>query len=154
LFIVVVRLTFDFLEKPQIEIFYFLFKIIHRKKNESAAKFAERENNSRSDGGEKSFQKSNVERAREKFLSLKSFGFAVQIRQNYFDVAAKFPDNLPARAARRRQIIGVGDDADSFKFARAFRNGFENRHALGAHRQTVGSVFDVAAGKNFAAFCE
>ena len=48
------------------------------------------------------------------------FRLALQVAENHFSVAAKFPDNLPAGAARRRELFGVGDDRDRVETALAF----------------------------------
>jgi hypothetical protein len=71
-----------------------------------------------------------------KARSSEKFPLAVQIRHQNFDIAAKFPDDLPARAARRRERVSVGDDADFCDFfCRADRLKIATRS--GAHRQTV-----------------
>ena len=70
----------------------------------------------------------------------------VEIREHDFDVAGKLPQDLPARAARRRRVCRVGDDGDAAKVAMAVGQRLEHRHALGADRQAVGGVLDVAAG--------
>ena len=62
------------------------------------------------------------------------------------EVAAELPENLTAGAARRRRRFGVGDDRDAREDAVAFRQRLEHRDALGADRQAVGRVLDVAAG--------
>src|SRR5277367_6008487 len=91
-----------------------------------------------------------VERLWKKIVHPQRFCFAIQIRENHWDIAAKLPDQLAARTAGRRQRIRIGDDGDSVKIALALAHGFENRDALGANRQTIGRVFDVAAAKNSA----
>lgn len=78
------------------------------------------------------------------------FGLAAWIDQEYFDVAAKFPKNLAACAAGRCEFIGIGRDGDPAKSPHAFRNRLENSDALGAQRQAVSRVLDVAAGVNAA----
>ena len=70
----------------------------------------------------------------------------VQVGKNHFEVPAELPQHLPARAARRRRPIGVGDNGDAPERSMAFGDGFEDRNALGAHREPVGGVLDVRAG--------
>ena len=68
------------------------------------------------------------------------------------NVAAEFPDDLAAGAAGRRQGIGIGDDGDGVEAVFAFRDGFEDRDALGAAGEAVAGVFDVAAGVDSSGF--
>ena len=77
---------------------------------------------------------------------MEGFGLAVQVGQHQFDIAAELPEDLPAGAAGRRQHVGIGGHRDAAELARAFGDGFEDGHALGAEGQAVGGVFDVAAG--------
>ena len=71
---------------------------------------------------------------------------ASQVGQHDLDVAGELPENLTARAARRRRRLGVGHDRNAAKAAMALGERLEHRDALGAHRQAVGGVLDVAAG--------
>jgi len=70
----------------------------------------------------------------------------MQIGEDDLEVAAEFPQDLAARAARRSGGFGIGDDGDAREAAVAFRQRFEHGDALGADRQTIGGIFDVAAG--------
>jgi hypothetical protein len=74
------------------------------------------------------------------------FGLPLQIRQHNLHVPAEFPEDLPARAAWWRERVGIGNNSHARKSPRAFRHGLEDRHALRAERQPLGSVLDVAAG--------
>ena len=57
----------------------------------------------------------------------------------------KFGDDLAARAARRARQLAVCDDGECRKASDARSDGAEDGGALGAVRQAVGGVFDVAA---------
>jgi hypothetical protein len=70
---------------------------------------------------------------------------AVKIRENHLEVAAELPHDLPAGAAWRRRLLGVGDDRDSSEGTVTFRESLEDGYALGAERQPVGRVLDIAA---------
>ena len=96
-----------------------------------------------------------VEGAREQVQRAFAFDSAVKIGEDYGDVAAKFPDDLAARAAGRRERIRVGDDSDGVEFMRAFAFGesLENGDAFGAKGEAVAGVFDVAARKDASGFC-
>src|SRR3984893_13658720 len=78
--------------------------------------------------------------------------FPFQVGEDNLRVAAKFPDNLPASSARRRERISVGHDGHGVEPALAFGDCLENRDALGAQRQAVGGVLHIAAGENSARF--
>jgi hypothetical protein len=62
-------------------------------------------------------------------------------------IGRKFPDHLPACAARRR---GAGTAA-RYGYGRetlpAGRDGGANRHAFSTHAQAVAGVLDIAAGE-------
>src|SRR5262249_5293545 len=83
---------------------------------------------------------------RKEVFQLVDFGFAARIHEGDFDIAAKLPEDLAARAARRSEAIGIGGDGDAAELADAFADGFEDGDALGADGEAVGGVFDVAAG--------
>jgi hypothetical protein len=70
----------------------------------------------------------------------------VQVRKHQFHIAAELPEDLAASAAGRRQRIGVGHHGHAPELARAFGDGFEDGHALGAEGQAVAGVLDIAAG--------
>src|ERR1043166_2559985 len=69
-----------------------------------------------------------------------------EIGEDDFEIAAKFPQDLPARTAWRGERGRVGDDRDGREDAMAFRDRLEHRDAFRADRQAVGGVLDVAAG--------
>src|SRR5579859_1110988 len=96
----------------------------------------------------RSSQVGRIERFRKKVAHPQCFDFALQICQDHGDVAAKFPDQLAACTAGRRERIRVRDDSDGVKTALAFAHGFENRDTLGADSQSVGGVFHVATAEN------
>jgi hypothetical protein len=89
-----------------------------------------------------------IEWFREQIAHLKGLGFALQIRENYRDIAAEFPDDLPAGTARRREGIRVGHDGDGVEPAFALADCFEDRSAFGADRQAVTGIFDVAPAED------
>ena len=47
-------------------------------------------------------------------------GFPLEISQNYQEVAAKFPEQLPAGAARRSRFVGGRNDRDMGELAVPF----------------------------------
>src|SRR5260370_24954442 len=94
----------------------------------------------------KSLQKRWSKRPREKFFQLDTFSLAVQIDQQNFDIAAKFPKDLAARSAGGCESIRVGGNGDSQETASAFGHGFEDGHPLRADCQSVSRVLDIAAG--------
>src|SRR4029079_11216369 len=65
-------------------------------------------------------QQSRVEGQRQQILELVTAGFALEIRENYFEIAAELPQDLTARAAGWRRGFGVGDHGDAAEFAMAF----------------------------------
>jgi hypothetical protein len=73
---------------------------------------------------------------------------AVQVGENDFNVAAKFPNNLAARATGRRQDVRIGDHGNCVEAVLAFGNSLENSHTLGADGQTVGGILNIAAGED------
>src|SRR5712691_9143405 len=91
-------------------------------------------------------EKGRIEWPRKQILQSMGFGLAARIDQQDFEVAAKFPQNLAARPAGWRECIGVGRDGDPAEGADALRNRFENGDALGAERQAISRVLDIAAG--------
>src|ERR1019366_1618942 len=91
-----------------------------------------------------------IEGLREQFFQTVGFGLAARVHQNDVHVAAEFPQNLPARAARRRQHIGIGRHRHAPELAHAFGDGFKYRYALGAEGEAVGGILDVAAGMDAA----
>src|SRR5689334_7217790 len=81
-------------------------------------------------------------------LQLMTSSLGGEVREVDVEVAAELPEDLAARAARRRRRFRVGDDGDAREDVMAFRQRLEHRDALGANRQTVGRVLDVAAGED------
>src|SRR5450759_449993 len=90
----------------------------------------------------------DIEGLREKFFHPIGFGFAAQVDQHQLHVAAEFPEDLPAGAAGRRQIIGIGGHRHAAELADAFGDRLKHRHAFGAKRQPVGGILYVAPGMN------
>src|ERR1039458_3980270 len=86
-----------------------------------------------------------IEGLREKFFQTVGFGFAAQVHQDDVHVAAKFPENLPARAARRGQYIGIGRHRRPPELAHAFRDGFKYRYPLGANSESIRRILHIAA---------
>src|SRR5215210_132491 len=82
----------------------------------------------------------------EQLLHLERLGVAAQVGEDDRDVAAELPDDLAARAARRRQTLGVHDDAEALELALALRERLPDGDALGADGLLVGRALDVAAG--------
>src|SRR5258708_7357891 len=93
-----------------------------------------------------------IEGLRQKGGHAIAFNFAIQVCEDYFRVAAEFPQDLAARPARRRERDGIRDDGYGVESAFALGNRFEDRDALGAQRQAVGGIFHVAAGENSSGF--
>ena len=91
-----------------------------------------------------------VKRFREKDLHLDDFHFALEIGEDHGNVAAEFPDELAAGAARGSESIGVSDDGNGVEAALAFADGFENGDAFGANGEAVGGIFDVATAEDSA----
>ena len=94
----------------------------------------------------KKLQIRSIEGLREKIFQSIGFGFAAQVDQHDFDVAAELPEDLAAGAAGRRESVGIGGHGHAAELADAFGDGFEDGHALGADGEAVSGVLDVAAG--------
>jgi hypothetical protein len=62
-------------------------------------------------------QQSRIKRQRQQILELVSAGLALEIREDHFEVTAKFPQDLTARTARWRRRFGIGDDGYAPKLA-------------------------------------
>src|SRR5580692_13041916 len=71
----------------------------------------------------------SIEGPRQQIFEAQRFSLAARVKQHHLDIPAEFPQNLPARAAGRRESIGVGRDGDASKIPRAFGDGFEHRYA-------------------------
>lgn len=67
-------------------------------------------------------------------------------------IAAELPKNLPARATRRSQEIGIGNYRNALQFPGSFGDRLHNGDAFGADGQAIGCVFDVAAREDAAVF--
>src|SRR5579884_2206515 len=91
--------------------------------------------------------KRRIEGPGENALYRKRFLLSRQVNKNQFRISGKLPQNLAAGATRRGEGAGIGGDCHPLQLARAFRHSFEHSDAFGAHGQTIGSVFDIAAGK-------
>src|SRR6266403_506743 len=91
-----------------------------------------------------------IKRLRKQFTHRDDFGLAFQIRQNYRNVAAKFPNQLTARATRRCELIRVRNHGDGVKAALAFADGFENGDAFSTNGEAIRRVFHVATAENSA----
>src|ERR1035438_3804135 len=89
-----------------------------------------------------------IEGLREKIFQAIGFGFAGQVDQYQFHGPAKLPENLPAGAAGRREILGIGGHGHAAELADAFRDRLEHRHAFGAKREAEGGILHVAPGMN------
>ena len=85
-------------------------------------------------------------RGGEEIAQLVATRLAREVRENHFEVAAELPEDLAAGAAGRRRSLGIGHDRHAPELAMSFGQRLEHRHALGADRQPVGGVLDVAAG--------
>src|ERR1017187_7647250 len=89
-----------------------------------------------------------IEGLREKIFQAIGFGFAGQVDQHQLHVAAKLPENLPAGAAGRCEIFGIGGHGHAAELADAFRDCLEHGHAFGAEGEAVGGILHVAPGVN------
>src|ERR1022692_35606 len=91
-----------------------------------------------------------IEGLREEIFQAIGFGFAGQVDQHQLHVAAKLPENLPAGAAGRCEIFGIGGHGHAAEVADAFRDCLEHGHAFGAEGEAVGGILHVAPGMNAA----
>src|ERR1700690_413313 len=98
-------------------------------------------------------EEARVKSAREQLAGSLVFDFALEIRKDHWNVAAEFPNDLPACAAGRRQCVGIRDDRNSIEAVFPSRDGFEDSHALRAAGEAVAGVFHVAAGIDSPRFC-
>src|SRR6266568_3009302 len=64
----------------------------------------------------------DIEGLREEFFKVIGFGLALQVHQHEFHVSAELPQNLPARAAWRRQLGRIGGHGHPAEFSHAFRD--------------------------------
>lgn len=93
-----------------------------------------------------------VKWARQEIERTFALDFAVEIGEDHWDIAAKFPNDLTTGPAGRRERHGIGDNCDGVEFAFAFGDGFENGDTFRADREAVARVFDVASGEDAARF--
>src|SRR5687768_5860028 len=68
-----------------------------------------------------------------------------EVCEDHLDVAGKLPQYLSARPAWRRRLRRVSHHDDALEGTMSLGDGLEDRDALGAHRETVGRVLDIAA---------
>lgn len=73
----------------------------------------------------------------------------IGVDEDHFHRGAELAENLPAGAAGGMAPAGGDGDGDDLFVTRG--NGAADGDALGADRQAVGGVFNVAAGEDFAA---
>src|SRR3989441_8399360 len=81
--------------------------------------------------GDRGSEEPSVERERKEILEAVRALRGFEICELDFEVAAELPENLTARAARRRRRIGVGDDRDAHERAMALWKCLGHRDALG-----------------------
>src|SRR5215472_14656780 len=93
-------------------------------------------------------QERSIKGPREQGTETHGLRLTGQIREDDFNIAAEFPKNLAAGAARRRKFIGIGHHRDPAEPSLAFRDRLEDRHPLRADRQPVSGVLDVTPGVN------
>ena len=98
----------------------------------------------------KNFENGATERTRQEIGDIQLFLLPMQICQQYRRVFAKLPNDLPASSARRRELLGVGNDYQSGKVSLAFRERFPDRYPLGANGQAVARAFDIATREHLA----
>src|SRR3954471_12006733 len=67
-----------------------------------------------------------------------------KVRQQHFEVTAEFPENLAAGAARRRRLVGIGNNRDAPELRVPLGQRLEHRDAFGTDRQAVCRILDVA----------
>src|SRR5947207_14182687 len=72
-------------------------------------------------------------------------GLSAKIREDDFEVSSKLPQQLPACSTRWRGRVRRCDDRDASKLSMSLGQRLPLCDALGAHRQAVGRVLDVAA---------
>ncbi len=82
-------------------------------------------------------QKSCIKGARQKIGNRDFLPLPSQISQDNSCMFAKFPDDLPAGTARRRQRFRIGNDDQVREIALTFRQRFPNRHPLSTNGQTI-----------------
>src|SRR6476469_6142153 len=86
-----------------------------------------------------------VEWKREQLGQAVHSRLAAKVGQHDFEVATELPENLPAGTARRCRRLGIRDHLDAAEPAMPLGERLEHGDALGAQRQPVRCVFDVAA---------
>ena len=92
-----------------------------------------------------SFKEFRIERFWQKFAHLDGFCLVIKVREDHRNVAAEFPDDLPASAAWRGQLFGVDHHGDAAELLRTFGNALPDRDTLGTHRQSVARGFHITA---------
>src|SRR5260370_34296988 len=81
---------------------------------------------------------------------LNGLGLALEVRHNYGNIAAEFPDQLAAGAAGRCKSIGIRDHGNGVEAALPFADGFEDGDAFGAHSEAVSGVLNIASAEDSA----
>jgi hypothetical protein len=80
------------------------------------------------------------------------FAVSVYRRANDNQIRGKFSQKLPASTTRHDRFNRVRNHSDRDKLPFSRRDCATDRNSLGANRQPVGDIFDVAAGENGAGF--
>lgn len=75
-----------------------------------------------------------VEGMRKQVEGAFPFDLAVKVGHDHSNVAAEFPNDLTTGAAGRGKRVGISNNGDGLELVFAFRDGFEDRHALGTKR--------------------
>ena len=88
----------------------------------------------------------HIKRQWQQVLELMPTGLATKVGKNYFEVATEFPQDLAACTAGWRRRVSVRNDRNATEFAMPFGERLEHRDTLGADREPVRRVLDVAAG--------
>jgi len=73
-------------------------------------------------------------------------------RANDNQLRSKFSQELPAGTARHDRFTCIGNNSDRDELPLPCRDCTGDRNSLGANRQTVRDIFDIAADKNSARF--
>ena len=85
---------------------------------------------------------------RKQLPETKGLGVTGQVRQDDLEISTKIPQELAARAARRREFSRVGNDNDAYEVGGSFGKRLEQGNPFRTNRQTVAGALNVAAGKH------